>query len=312
VTVQVWCHARDASAWYRLLEPARLLGVDVVDDPDMVTADTVVTNRPVLPEVADQVVVWRREGRRVVVDMDDAFDWLPVGHGIEGTDVEPIHRACRAADVVTCSTPALVGLYGYGKGHVVRNGAPRITARATTHTGRPWVGWVGSVAAHPHDLDVCGHGVAQAAAKAGAVFAFVGPKPDTPRVKAALEWPDTTGFIPLGPVPLQTLPAVLTEYTAGIAPLALDRFNTAKSWLKGIEYAAAGVPAVASPTPEYQLLAGLGGCVLASTPDEWFTELHRLLTDPAYHADRVATGVAVAELWSYEVRAEEWCEVWQP
>ncbi|MEU0467315.1 glycosyltransferase [Amycolatopsis sp. NPDC006131] len=315
MTVEVWCHTPDPSAFYRLLEPARVLGVRVVERAEHVTADTVVTNRPILAWIADQIEKWRREGRRVIVDVDDAFDWLPANHGIAGKfTTEPLHRACRAASVVTCSTFALIGLYSHGHGVVVRNCVPEATIgqqRVGRGERQPWVGWVGSLAAHPNDLQQCGDGVARALRATDAAFAFVGPETDAHRVTATLAWnPPAPDFVTLGTVSLRTLPSVLVEFDAGIVPLEPSRFNAAKSWLKGLEYSAAGVPAVASPTPEYRAMAGLDGCLLASRPGQWFDQLHRLLTDPVFHAERVAAGLDMARQWTYETRARDWGDTW--
>ena len=66
----------------------------------------------------------------------------------------------------------------------------------------------------------------------------------------------------------------------GVVPLNLPLdFNEAKSALKGLEYAAAGIPFVASPSGEYKRLASMGIGRIASTPDEWVTHLTELL-DP--------------------------------
>ena len=58
----------------------------------------------------------------------------------------------------------------------------------------------------------------------------------------------------------------VAELGVGLVPLLDSAFNRAKSWLKGLEYAALGVPFVASPTPEYVKLAGLGAGLLADDP----------------------------------------------
>ena len=52
----------------------------------------------------------------------------------------------------------------------------------------------------------------------------------------------------------------------GVAPLRTDRFNTAKSWLKALEFAARGVYFVRSPSAEYERL-GLG--MRARSPRDW-------------------------------------------
>jgi hypothetical protein len=58
-------------------------------------------------------------------------------------------------------------------------------------------------------------------------------------------------------------------------------FNHAKSFIKGLEYAAAGIPFVSSFSPEYEYLAEHGVGRVAKTQDEWvyhLDELNRKIT----------------------------------
>jgi glycosyltransferase involved in cell wall biosynthesis len=166
------------------------------------------------------------------------------------------------------------------------------------------------MSAHPDDPAVCGDGIKRATQTAVATFAHVGPREDTWALQQALEWHATVPWAALGPVSLATLPAVLAEFDAGIVPLADNRFNQSKSWLKAMEYAACGVPAVASPTPEYREFQALGGCVLAASPADWFGEVTRLLGNPTYRAERAEAGLEVAQRWTYETHAHEWAQIW--
>lgn len=66
-------------------------------------------------------------------------------------------------------------------------------------------------------------------------------------------------------------------FDIGLAPLSNIEFNYAKSWIKMIEYAAAGVPAICSPSPEYIRLRdeyGIGR--IAYSIDEWRGHLDEL------------------------------------
>jgi len=67
------------------------------------------------------------------------------------------------------------------------------------------------------------------------------------------------------------------QFDIGLAPLNDIPFNWAKSWIKGIEYASAGIPFVASDVGEYRRLKdeyGIGR--LASTKEEWTEHLEEL------------------------------------
>jgi glycosyltransferase involved in cell wall biosynthesis len=71
----------------------------------------------------------------------------------------------------------------------------------------------------------------------------------------------------------------------GLVPLEMNNFNEAKSHLKGLEYAACGIPCVASPTGSYRSWAEAGdGTFLAARPKDWLRALDELVGDD--HARR--------------------------
>jgi glycosyltransferase involved in cell wall biosynthesis len=80
-------------------------------------------------------------------------------------------------------------------------------------------------------------------------------------------------------VPLRALTRQVVEFDVGIAPLSNIEFNRSRSDIKLKEYAAAGVPWLASPIGPY---AGLGekqgGRLVAD--DRWHDELVRLVEKP--------------------------------
>ncbi len=94
------------------------------------------------------------------------------------------------------------------------------------------------------------------------------------------------------PDPPLTMPvASIDRYTdlftgmcIGLVPLSSASFNEAKSAIKGMEYAASGIPFVASPSPEYRWLQethDLG--LVARKPAQWTKHLERLV-DPEERA----------------------------
>lgn len=319
----------DASARYRLIEPARVLGIPVVDDiRDLWNVETIILNRPFgarghhpAGDVASKVEAWTAEGRRVVIDMDDDFDAIPPGHALHGkVNTEGLHRACKAASAVVCATPALEKRYGYGHGTVVRNMIPEsylsITRKVdddpeTARVERPaWVGWYGALGAHPHDLDVTGGAIGPVLREHGAELAFAGPPGDATAVGRKLGTGPTNAIHVLGTYSLDGLMRAVAEFTVGLVPLELSEFNAAKSWLKGLEMAAVGVPVIASPTPEYVRAWEQDGCRLATDPLAWGACLRTLLRSPGYRAEHAARGRGWAEDWTFERNAEAWSTAW--
>jgi glycosyltransferase involved in cell wall biosynthesis len=318
VSVVVYAPVPDASAFYRLTEPARVTGTRVTEYlPQVGDADTVVLNRPMEPGIAEQIRLWREEGRRVVVDLDDCFETVSVNHAVYGTyTTDALHLACRAASVVTCSTPALVERYGYGHGELLRNRIPadRLSVRrAGRRAPTPLVGWYGSLASHPDDPAAAGGGIG-AGMRAAAhwlerepEFVYVGPKDEADQLAKIL---DVDTLRALGYYSMLGLPEVVAELDVGVVPLDLSPFNTAKSALKGLEMAAVGVPVIASPTPEYMRLAAQGACVTAADSGDWQMYVEAYLRNPDMRAEQAERGWAWASTQTYEEHADNWRTVW--
>ena len=316
----------DPSTFYRLLEPARVTNTPVVEHlPNVGAAETVVLNRPLDAGIAEQVRLWRAEGRRVVVDLDDDFDAVVPEHRIHGRyTTEFLHQACYWASAVTCSTPALAERYGYGHGEVLRNCIPESYLSVTRRSRVPgyielggvldnsvgtWVGWYGSLGSHPRDPAAAGRGVGDALNPHPDVeFVFAGPGKDAPQLAElfGLQRPVRE----LGFFSMLGLIQIISEFDIGIVPLEINPFNEAKSYLKGLEFAAVGVPVIASPTPEYIRMAAQGGCVTAARRDDWWLWLRELIRQPEIRAEHAARGRAWAAEQTYEKHAGLWRAVW--
>jgi glycosyl transferase family 1 len=320
VKVNVLCIDDDASADYRLVWPAAALVADGADvevhrlgtsAATVRDADVLVFNRPIRQAQADVVEELVDEGRRVVIDMDDDFDHLPLTHAMYGIDTSHLHRACKVASAVTTSTPALTSLYGYGHGITAPNYVPDDylhvqPAAEHAHPGEVWCGWYGSLGAHSTDLQVTGGGVGKALVTTpGAQLVFTGHKQQLPEVKQRLRYKGiarATGFMTL-----EMLPETLVNYDVGLVPLADITFNISKSHLKGLEFASCGVPFVASPTPEYRRL-GLG--VLARFPNDWYRATKRLLQDSDHRAEVAAAGRERASQLTIEGNCQQYWDAW--
>lgn len=322
----------DPSAFYRLVEPARVTGTEIVERlPHVGSADTVILNRPLDPGIAEQVRLWREEGRTVIVDLDDDFDAVVPEHRIHGRyTTDALHLACKAASAVTCSTPALVERYGYGHGVLLRNMIPEsylsVTRRSRVldlertydgsepYPGGTWVGWYGSLGSHPNDPATAGRGVGAAInAHDEAEFVFAGPEKDAAELGEVLDLDAPVRS--LGFFSMTGLIQIIAEFDVGIVPLESTPFNEAKSWLKGLEFAAVGVPVVASPTAEYRrMFSGtstrMPACWLAGSPAEWKRQLDKLIQRPEWRAELAAHGKAWAATQTYEQHADDWRTVW--
>jgi glycosyltransferase involved in cell wall biosynthesis len=70
-------------------------------------------------------------------------------------------------------------------------------------------------------------------------------------------------------------------FDIGLVPLARNSMNECKSHLKGLEYAACGIPCIATPTESYRWWKEQcpDGVMLADRPAQWTTALDVLVHD---------------------------------
>lgn len=326
--------------FYRLIWPAQVLaaaGHDVVivhpRDRDRslqarVNADRVVSVR--IPADADVLVfqrvthkylvqmipIVRAQHVAVVIDMDDDLTCIhpsnPAFHMLHPSGPNPMHAwhhtqtACDAATLVTTSTPALAKRYGTRTpARVLYNAVPQ-RYLDVEHEDSDLVGWAGSVHSHPTDLQVMGPAVAQHL-QAGGKFKVVGP---IEGVHRALGISSDREIDSTSPVKIEAWPLAINCLGIGVAPLADSRFNAAKSWLKPLEYAAVGVPCVASPRAEYSRLAKLGVGRLAKDPREWRRALRELTRWPTQRRELSERGREAARKLTIELNAWRWLEAW--
>lgn len=284
----------------------------ITDPPD---CDIIVLQRVTRADHVAAIPTLQALGYTIVVDIDDDLAALPTGHPYR-VAADPTRRphdnrtwlneACRQADLVTVSTPALAERYGrHGRVRVLPNCVP--ARYLDTTAARTWdrVGWTGSTVTHVDDLRVCGTGVRDAIRTTGATFVAVGTGAGVQDQLALDTEPDATGW-----VDLDQYPTVYAGLDAAIVPLQPNRFNEAKSWLKGLEAAALGVPFVASPTGPYRQLHDLGAGLLAVTPDDWNRHITNLMGSPQMRADIAGQGQAVAADWTIERRVDAWVDAW--
>jgi hypothetical protein len=300
------------------MRPAPAGGVPEVVDVDAQGADVVVLQLPKTVEMLQCIRILQAQGVAVVVEMDDLLSAVPFGHAAHAALVRKgmARRAAecaREADFVTTSTPALLEEYApRGRGAVVPNAIPRrIAELAPAYDRNPGivtVGWTGTVVGHPYDLQEMGSGLQQAldATRGASRFLILGQKADA---RARLRLPEEPDEVPWIMDVDAYATAVGEVFDVGVAPLRIDRFNTAKSWLKGLEFAARGVYFVRSPSAEYERL-GLG--MRARSPRDWAKFVTLGIQDAdrrREHAVRAREAVLAAHLTEHT--APGWVAAWQ-
>lgn len=280
-------------------------------------ADVMVMQRLTHKGIVQAIPIWRANGIAVVVDVDDdlstihpanpAFKALHPKDGKQNFGWQWCLKACELATLVTTSTPALIERYAsHGRGVVLPNCVPERYLRIP-HADSNVIGWGGTVATHPTDLQMTGSAIGQVLDQTGTSFTVVGPPNG---VEPALglrgrNWRATGG------VPLSQWPHVLAQSIGiGIAPLADTMFNAAKSALKILEYSGLGIPVVMSPRADYVRLHKHGVGILANKPKEWRKELLRLVNHEGARRELSERGRSAASDWTIEGNGWRWLEAW--
>lgn len=252
---------------------------------------------------------------RYTGDVDDwmyGFDSL-VRNGM----AKDLTRTLSRLDRISVSTPALAELYG-NRLDVPVDVIPNYLHWKMWDRPRPWqgrwerfrIGWMGLVGSHRRDLMIL----------MGVLGPWLERHPDVDFVWAghvrANESPyylhEQLGIpeaqrLTLPACDFDRIPRITSQFDVGLVPLREHKGNDAKSALKGMEYAACGIPCIASPAAEYRSWVEPGeNGFLARRPKDWITALD------AFYEDRclVHRMGEAARQKAYEHRIDAHVEKW--
>lgn len=261
-------------------------------------------------------------GKKVVVDIDDWFDDLPLSNrarDITDPKTNPENNRdiyfeiIEMAHALICSTQFLYDFYS-----AKHPGKPIFLVRNSIDTGRwvpkqqqakiPNIGWCGATPWRAHDLEQLSGFFNDFLASRNVKFHHAGHIPSGPSV-ADLMKIDVSRFSHTPMMPILELPKLLSPIDIGIVPLNNIPFNHAKSYLKGLEYAAAGIPFVASYSPEYQLLADAGVGRIARTENEWTSHLDELMNYKMRQDEAAVNREIVEDQFSMQSHSRQWLQV---
>ena len=272
-------------------------------------------------EITERVEDAKKKGQLIVVDVDDFFEGLePTNRAYESTSAERNEDNNREhyikmiyeADAVITSTPFLYNYYSARRKNVflVRNGVDinRWRMRKDIAKTRPTIGWVGATPWRSSDLEQLDPYVGKFIEKHKLKFHHSGHTEGAPRAAHQMNVKESMCSIS-GMQPILDYPKLFAPMDIGLVPLNDVSFNHAKSFIKGLEYAAAGIPFVASGLPEYQYLADAGVGRVASSEEDWLYHLKELL-DPGMRKDEALLNYdIVKERFSMEARGADWNDV---
>lgn len=279
----------------------------------------IVLQRLMFADLVDKIQDRNKFGQILINDLDDWYWGLHEdNHAYKLThpdynkteNIEHYKTIIQQCDGVTVSTPFLrnkmIDEFGCKNVHIIEN---CVTVKdfkyRYANLKKTVVGWVGSTSHRSGDLeqlrnvlDPRRYKVHHSGHVDGA--AWFADKVDLPREKVT----KTPMYAP------RDYAKNSFCFDIGLAPLNDVPFNHAKSWIKAIEYAAAGIPFIASNISEYKRLHetyGIGR--LASTPEEWQHHLEELLNVQTRSGEGKRAHAIVAEHLDVHNMAARWNQV---
>lgn len=275
-----------------------------------IDADVYVFHQPSSSNYLPVIRELRASGKRIVCDDDDDLRNLPPYHPEHGKSVKVLEECYALADAFSVSTPSLAESYADHQPVVLRN---RLHWRMwqdvqpvyERETRRVRVGWMGGLEWRHADLAVL----------RGVIGPWLERHPEVEFVAAGDQRVHDFLGVPYGQrvttarVAYRNMDLAYTTATMdiGLVPLARNRFNEGKSALKGMEYAACGIPCIASPTSEYRLWVDDGdNGFLASKPRDWTAAMDLLVGDQELRRSMGRTARLKAQEHTIEEHAGEW------
>ncbi len=286
--------------------------------------DIIVLKLIMLERFVDHVKRARELGQKIVVDIDDHMEGLEetnLAYKTTSPESNPNNNRDHyvaimdQADALITSTPFLHDFYKAKYPEkpifIVRNGIDleRWNMRKDHKGWLPTFGWVGATPWRSGDLETLNPFFGEFLKKKHLKFHHAGHIINAPTAS------DQIGIEKhlCTTEPMKTMlgvPELYRKMDVGIVPLRDVPFNHAKSYLKGLENAAAGIPFIASGgLPEYQLFADSGVGRIANTPDEWIGHLTELLNPKTRLEERTKNREIITEQFSMKQRGYDWDEV---
>jgi hypothetical protein len=316
-TIHGWTAGQDGCAFYRIELPFTFLrkrghvvtvGINLpAGDPSILVAQR--TANPHATRLFQHMV--RNRGVRGVYEIDDdVFSITPDSAAYEGwsyvDDLISVEANAAVAHMVTTSTDHLSSRFAelnpnvYTLPNTVPGSILNVLPRRVTDKSKLRIGWGGS-ATHSADWQPYAEAISKVVAEHGSTLCITGPVyADSTRVLTE-PW-------------CRTVPEWwqrVSTFDIGLAPLVDSLFNRSKSFVKVLEYAALGVPFIASPVGPYadHVIPGETG-LLAATPEEWADALTQLIRSPWLRNKLGNNAREWAATWTTENHIRSWEEVY--
>lgn len=282
-------------------------------------ADVIIFQRPLLHAFYPAIVQAQKQGIACVIELDDDLGAVH-RENLAYDEVDPrqnqtsnhlhLRKAMQIADWCVVSTPTLARRYApHGRVSVIRNVLPESTWKIEKSVpGHARVGWTGSIVTHPRDLEAAGAHVGTVLKNTGSRLSIIG---DGQQVRERLLIPEIVDIDVHGWRKLDEYHQAIADLIdIGIVPLEDSIFNESKSHLKGLEFAAVGVPFIASPTSEYIRMSKMGVGKIAYKGIDWQKYIRRLVLDRDFLLEESANVREASRSLTYENHIGEWLTAW--
>ena len=263
--------------------------VIMTPDGGLHDVDVILMQRLMHKGISNHIIQSQKQGIKIINDIDDWYWGLSPSNDAfwhnhpkknPAENFNHYRSIISKSDLVIASTPYLASRVSefcrapivVSKNTVDMN---RFTPRQHADYDRPIVGWVGSTNHRSGDLEIL-KGVLSPLVRSGSIRLFHGgAMPKAPTFASKIGVPESqVATMPL--VPHEKYPELMVM-DIGLVPLTNMAFNRCKSDIKGLEYAAAGIPFIASNLDAYlELQHDLGVGFIAKKPLDWGKHIKKL------------------------------------
>jgi glycosyltransferase involved in cell wall biosynthesis len=270
----------------------RYNGLMLIEDgytQEKIAPDVVIIQRIMHDGVGETMRMGRSQGQIAINDIDDWYWGLDpsneawkASHPKYNKEENTVFYAANvaASDYVIASTPYLAQRIKERwklPVHVLENTVDVSRFIPVEQSDTPTLGWVGSTAHRSGDIEQV-RGIFPQFLRDGKIkMLHAGHNPNAKSFSELIGIDQSL----IATTPLRVFseyPEMLTM-DIGIVPLRDTPFNHAKSDIKGLEYAAAGIPFIASDLPSYRSLfeSWNTGMFLAKRPNDWVKATNKLI-----------------------------------
>lgn len=278
-------------------------------------------------EAAPEIIKTARAAGQVVLnDVDDWYWGLnPANMAYRYTDPkfsprsnrEHYFESLRASDAVTVSTPFLAEqLRKEGIETVLLRNAIDLhrwnqdPSKTTLNGDKPDIGWVGATSHRSGDLEILQGVLGPFVQRNDLKFVHCGWYEKTTPAGTLADVPVANCYV-TGMRGILDYPELFNHFDVGLVPLSNCDFNTAKSYIKLLEYTAAGVPGIATASDENRFLhENYGVGRVAKNRTQWIRHLEDYM-DPEVREREARQGLAGIKDLDMAVRWEDWLQAYE-